>query len=53
MVDDASKLSLLAAAYARARGADRMSAFGDFVSLSDICDIETAEIIGKEVSNLL
>ena len=44
-------LSPLASAYARARGADRMSSFGDFVALSDVCDIETAAIIGREVSD--
>ena len=44
-------LSPLACAYARARGADRMSSFGDFISLSDICDEQTAAIIAKEVSD--
>lgn len=44
-------LSPLAAAYARARGADRMSAFGDWISLSDICDVETARLISREVSD--
>lgn len=52
MVDDiASELTPLAAAYARARGADRMSSFGDFVALSDICDYATARIISREVSD--
>ena len=41
-VDDLGELSPLACAYARARGADRMSSFGDFISLSDVCDVETA-----------
>jgi phosphoribosylaminoimidazolecarboxamide formyltransferase/IMP cyclohydrolase len=45
-------LSPLAIAYARARGADRMSSFGDFIALSDVCDLPTAQIIGKEVSYL-
>lgn len=39
------KLSPLATAYARARGADRMSSYGDFIALSDTCDEETARII--------
>ena len=43
--------SLLACAYARARGADRMSSFGDFIALSDTCDLSTALIIAKEVSD--
>ncbi len=42
-VDDLGELSPLASAYARARGADRMSSFGDFISLSDICDVSTAK----------
>ncbi len=50
-VDDLGELSPLAAAYARARGADRMSAYGDFVSLSDVCDESTAKIIVREVSD--
>ncbi len=50
-VDDMKDLSPLACAYARARGADRMSAFGDFISLSDICDVDTAKIIKREVSD--
>ncbi len=41
----------LACAYARARGADRMSSFGDFISLSDVCDVSTAKIIAREVSD--
>jgi phosphoribosylaminoimidazolecarboxamide formyltransferase / IMP cyclohydrolase len=45
------ELSPLAAAYARARGADRMSSFGDFISLSDTCDVSTARLISKEVSD--
>ena len=44
-------LTPLASAYARARGADRMSSFGDFISLSDICDKETAALIAREVSD--
>lgn len=52
MVDDiATELSPLAIAYARARGADRMSSFGDFVALSDPCDLATARIISREVSD--
>ena len=50
-VDDMEELSPLACAYARARGADRMSSFGDFISLSDICDASTAKIIKREVSD--
>ena len=50
-VDDMGELSPLACAYARARGADRMSSFGDFVSLSDVCDADTARIIKREVSD--
>jgi len=50
-VDDLGELSPLAAAYARARGADRMSSFGDFISLSDVCDVSTAKIIKREVSD--
>jgi phosphoribosylaminoimidazolecarboxamide formyltransferase/IMP cyclohydrolase len=51
-VDDLSiDGSLLACAYARARGADRMSSFGDFIALSDVCDVETARIIKREVSD--
>ncbi|XP_064643839.1 bifunctional purine biosynthesis protein ATIC-like [Lineus longissimus] len=52
MVDDMeNELTPLATAYARARGADRMSSFGDFVALSDICDVPTAKIISREVSD--
>ncbi|XP_017490808.1 PREDICTED: bifunctional purine biosynthesis protein PURH-like isoform X2 [Rhagoletis zephyria] len=50
MVDDL-ELSPIATAYARARGADRMSSFGDFVALSDKCDVATAKIISREVSD--
>lgn len=50
-VDDMGELSPLACAYARARGADRMSSFGDFISLSDICDVPTAKLIKREVSD--
>lgn len=50
-VDDMGSLSPLACAYARARGADRMSSFGDFISLSDICDVDTARLIKREVSD--
>lgn len=44
-------LSPLACAYARARGADRMSSFGDWISLSDVCDVATAKLISPEVSD--
>mgnify|MGYP002595175107 FL=1 len=50
-VDDLGELSPLASAYARARGADRMSSFGDFISLSDVCDVSTAKIVKREVSD--
>jgi len=50
-VEDMEGLSPLGCAYARARGADRMSSFGDFISLSDICDVDTARIIKREVSD--
>ena len=50
-VEDAGELSPLACAYARARGADRMSSFGDFISLSDPCDVPTAKLIKREVSD--
>ena len=50
-VDDMGELSPLASAYARARGADRMSSFGDFISLSDVCDVATAKLIKREVSD--
>ena len=49
-VDDL-ELSPLACAYARARGADRMSSFGDWIALSDVCDKETAQLIAREVSD--
>lgn len=51
MVDTIENLSPLANAYARARGADRMSSFGDFIALSNIVDLPTAQIISKEVSD--
>lgn len=52
MVDDIfDMMTPLAIAYARARGADRMSSFGDFIALSDICDLATAKIISREVSD--
>ena len=51
-VDDMDmEFTPLANAYARARGADRMSSFGDFISLSDVCDAATAKIIKREVSD--
>ena len=50
-VDDMGELSPLACAYARARGADRMSSFGDFIALSDECDKDTAMLIKREVSD--
>ncbi|MCH5252272.1 MAG: phosphoribosylaminoimidazolecarboxamide formyltransferase [Lachnospiraceae bacterium] len=50
-VDDLGELSPLAAAYARARGADRMSSYGDFISLSDVCDVSTAKVIKREFSD--
>lgn len=50
-VDDLGELSALAAAYARARGADRMSSYGDFIALSDVCDVSTAKIIKREFSD--
>ena len=50
MVDDmVENLTPLAIAYARARAADRMSSFGDWVALSDTCDLPTAKIISREV----
>ncbi|MCD7921427.1 MAG: phosphoribosylaminoimidazolecarboxamide formyltransferase [Clostridiales bacterium] len=49
--EDKGEMSALACAYARARGADRMSSFGDFISLSDICDADTALLIKPEVSD--
>lgn len=51
-VDDMEEqLSPLACAYARARGADRMSSYGDFISLSDVCDVSTAKVINREFSD--
>lgn len=50
-VDDLGELSPLACAYARARGADRMSSYGDFVALSDKCDVCTAKMLQREVSD--
>ena len=50
-VEDLGELSPLANAYARARGADRMSSFGDFIALSDVCDADTARLIKREVSD--
>ena len=50
-VDDLGELTPLASAYARARGADRMSSFGDFIALSDVCDACTARLIKREVSD--
>lgn len=50
-VDDLGELSPLACAYARARGADRMSSYGDFISLSDVCDVSAAQMIKREFSD--
>ena len=50
-VPETAELTPLACAYARARGADRMSSFGDFIALSDICDLATAKLIQHEVSD--
>lgn len=50
-VDDLGELSPLACAYARARGADRMSSYGDFIALSDVCDVSTANVIKREFSD--
>ncbi len=50
-VEDLGQLSPLACAYARARGADRMSSFGDFIALSEVCDADTARLIKREVSD--
>ena len=51
-VDDITEpLTPIASAYARARGADRMSSYGDFIALSDICDLATALLIKREVSD--
>ena len=48
---DDYELTPLASAYVRARGADRMSSFGDFIALSDVCDVATARLINREVSD--
>lgn len=50
-VEDIEDLSPIACAYARARGADRMSSYGDFIALSDVCDVSAARIIKKEFSD--
>ena len=50
-VDDLGELSPLASAYARARGADRMSSYGDFIALSDVCDVSAAKLIKREFSD--
>ena len=50
-VDDAAELSPIACAYVRARGADRLCSFGDWVALSDVCDVTTAKLIAREVSD--
>lgn len=50
-VEDLGGLSPLACAYARARGADRMSSYGDYIALSDVCDVDTARIISREFSD--
>ncbi len=50
-VDDLEELSPLASAYARARGADRMSSYGDFIALSDVCDVSSAKLIKREFSD--
>lgn len=50
-IDAGAELSALASAYARARGADRMSSFGDWIALSDVCDVPTARIIKNEVTD--
>ena len=50
-VPEGLELSPLACAYARARGADRMSSFGDWIALSDVCDVPTAKIIQHEVTD--
>ena len=53
-VDDITEpLTPIASAYARARGADRMSSYGDFIALSDICDLATALLIKREVSDVV
>ena len=50
-VEDIEDMSPIACAYARARGADRMSSYGDFIALSDVCDVSAARIIKKEFSD--
>ncbi len=50
-IDPEAELSPLACAYARARGSDRLSSYGDFISLSDVCDAATAKLIAREVSD--
>ncbi len=50
-VDDMEELSPIATAYARARGADRMSSYGDFIALSDVCDVSAAKLIKREFSD--
>ena len=50
-IDPEAELSPIACAYARARGSDRLSSYGDFISLSDVCDAATAKLISKEVSD--
>ena len=50
-IDPEAELPPLACAYARARGSDRLSSYGDFISLSDVCDAATAKLIAKEVSD--
>lgn len=50
-VDEKAEMTPLSCAYARARGADRMSSFGDFIALSDVCDRETALLVKREVSD--
>lgn len=50
-VDDLPELSPIACAYARARGADRMSSYGDFIALSDVCDVSAAQLIKREYSD--
>ncbi|HOO27848.1 MAG TPA: phosphoribosylaminoimidazolecarboxamide formyltransferase, partial [Lachnospiraceae bacterium] len=50
-VDDLGELSPLACAYARARGADRMSSYGDFIALSHVCDVSAAKVIKREFSD--
>lgn len=50
-VDDMGEISAIASAYARARGADRMSSFGDYIALSDVCDVDTARIVSRETSD--